>query len=167
MEPLARGNLPLPLCIAPTVHIMNNNVERFTFGITRAWQGDGTIVVIDAGGDMQREAVDQLMKLIIDTVKQTSTHDVIRIVLDFTHPDRQFTPYSWEQLEATFQEIDRIEQTYIAVVVNDPLMFRFTNLLSRRHRRTYDRITEQVFTTKSEALNWLQEMNIDQKMVGD
>jgi len=137
---------------------MTDGLETFPHGQTRHYTDGGNIVIIRGSGDMSRSATDVFMNLIVDTMQTWSAGENIYALVDVSHKNQGFTPYSRQRAQDTLRHLPTQGQHYVAVVLSNYIFSRLLNVFLMTQRGKYKNMHLRMFHgDEAEALAWLRQ----------
>lgn len=133
------------------------DVEVYSFGITRSMSKDGHITIIRTEGDMSRDAINTWASLLILTMQEWKSDRPLALLHDLTHPNQGLTPYARERTIDLVKRCPKGLIVYSAVVLPRTFMHRIIDMFLRTpifHQPGHEIC---IFPAENLAIEWLQE----------
>jgi hypothetical protein len=131
--------------------------HTFDYGITHTWLVDGSILQVEAQGDMRREAIDSWANSILLALDAWPEDKPIFVLHKLDHPNQGFTPYSRKRAQDLTNAVPKDRPSYAAVVLRNNFVNTVIAFFLRSLRGRGANHEEQVFADYDAALDWLKE----------
>ena len=132
--------------------------ESFDHGIVRKWLDDDRIVVIASEGNMSRTAIDEWVRVSVETLRGWPKDRPVFGLYDLMRSQEGLTVYSVKRTEDVYRAVRSDQRVYIAIAIGDPHVRWAVNAMLRLRVGRTEQVTERLFDNQDHALQWLQQM---------
>ncbi len=134
-------------------------IEHHPYNIRWYRIKDKPIQIIASDGDMSREAVDLWVETAKKMVQATPQDVPFFGVMDLSGPKQGYSNYGGKRAKELVEFVGEYRQgpTYLAVILTNSLVSQLIRVVAQVLTRTVD-YTQRIFTTKEEAVMWLEKM---------
>lgn len=133
--------------------------QVITKGLTREWLNDGRIVVFTLENP-SRDVVENYIRANLELMHEAedSKQELVIVMHDISDPNMSLTPLLRDRLNDIAQKIKEGNVQYRSAVVMQKsavgfIFSLFGNMFNRKAKNTI----QQFFTSREDALNWLQQ----------
>jgi hypothetical protein len=137
---------------------MPEGAETYPYGTQRYFLDDGGIVVVVGGGDMRRPSVDEWAEVMTDAINAFPHPTHTFMLLDLTHPNQGFTPYSRVKASEIASRIQAGRALIIALLFDNSILNNIVVIfMNRIVMMMQSKIVFKTFLNREQALAWLRE----------
>lgn len=138
---------------------MPEGVQTYPYGTQRYFLDDAGIVVVVGSGDMRRPGVDEWAEVMTDTINTFPNPARTFMLLDLTHPDQGFTPYSRVKASEVASRIQAGRTLIIALLFDNSILNNIVAIFMNRivMMMMQSRLLFKTFLDREQALAWLRE----------
>jgi hypothetical protein len=137
---------------------MGEKVETYPYGITREWQHNKRLVIVQTQGDMSDEAVNEWADLLLKTFSEMPEEGAFFFIDDLSHPNQGITPNAMKRGREVLSATPRTrKQLYFAVVLANSFINRLTAVLMKQFMSWNSNVVYGIFTSREDANKWVME----------
>jgi|GEM_PF-2557698 hypothetical protein len=131
--------------------------EAYPYGTQRYALDDGIRVVVGSG-DMRRHSVDEWTEVMTQTINTFPHPTHTLLLLDLTHPNQGFTPYSRIKASEIVDNIQPGRTVVIALLFRDSIINNIVMIfMNRIVMMRQSKILFKTFLRREQAVAWLRE----------
>ncbi len=129
----------------------NNQTEH-----TRTYFDEEKLVILRGSGSMKRQAVDDFAELCSHTVANPRYGSPFLGIVDVSHPNQGFTPYSNKRFLQVMDSFLPDYQYFVGIVVTNHIFQMLLNIFLKPWLRRHSNVTFRFFADEAVARKWLQ-----------